>query len=141
MMEFNNNLVIPNLENSWLSGITDAEGCFSAVLSSSSNGFGFSFTMAQKWEENRIVLDTLAILLNARVYSHHQEDVYELRTSSLTGMGSIFKYFDTHPLMTKKMLSYIIWREVHQSLINGEHLSRESREKLKILTLNINPKL
>jgi hypothetical protein len=50
----------------------------------------------------------------------------------------VFKYFDNHPLQTKKAKSYQIWREVHASILKGKHLSPESRAELKIKTATIN---
>ena len=53
-------------------------------------------------------------------------------------MTRVFNYFDTHELQTKKAKSYKLWREVHLSLINGEHLLPESRAVLKAKAATIN---
>ena len=53
-------------------------------------------------------------------------------------MEKVFLYFDTHKLYTKKAESYKIWREVHKSLVNGDHLSSELRSELKVKASIIN---
>ncbi len=53
-------------------------------------------------------------------------------------MEQVFKYFDTHPLLTKKAKSYQIWREVHASILKKEHLFPESRAELKVKAATIN---
>ena len=53
-------------------------------------------------------------------------------------MKGVFKYFDTYPLQTKKAKSYQIWREIHLAILNGEHLSPDSRLILKAKSATIN---
>ena len=53
-------------------------------------------------------------------------------------MSRIFNYFDIHQLRTKKAKSYLVWREVYTSILNGEHLSPESRTVLKAKAATIN---
>ena len=64
--------------------------------------------------------------------------VYELIVNGVRNMERVFKYFDTHPLLTKKTKSYKLWREVHVSILNGEHLSPASRAILKDKAATIN---
>jgi predicted nuclease with RNAse H fold len=64
--------------------------------------------------------------------------VNELTVNGARNMEQAFKYFDTHPLHTKKAKSYSIWREVHTAIVNGEHLSPESRAVLKAKAATIN---
>ena len=65
-------------------------------------------------------------------------EVNELTINGAGNMNRVFKYFDTHSLHTKKANSYRLWREVHTSIINGEHLSPVSRANLKAKAATIN---
>lgn len=53
-------------------------------------------------------------------------------------MTQVVNYFDSHQLLTKKAKSYQLWREVHASIVKGEHLSPESRAVLKAKAATIN---
>lgn len=50
-----NNIVNPNINDAWLSGITDGEGCFSCSILSKNKVFRFRFILTQKWEANKSV--------------------------------------------------------------------------------------
>ena len=50
----------------------------------------------------------------------------------------IFTYFDIHPLRSKKLKSYILWKEIHSKLVNKDHLNPSLRESLKVLASKVN---
>ena len=137
-VRFMNTLQSPTFNDSWLCGFTDAEGCFTCSLLGNSTAYRFRFLLSQKGENNKIVLTHLTSLIGGTVRSHFSADVYELTVNGVRNMTQVFNYFDTHNLLTKKAKSYVIWREVHQSIVNKEHLNPESRINLKIKTILIN---
>ena len=137
-VRFMNTLQSPTFNDSWLCGFTDAEGCFTCSLLGNSTAYRFRFLLAQKGETNKIVLTHLTSFIGGTVRSHFQPDVYELTVNGVRNMTQVFNYFDTHNLLTKKAKSYLIWREIHQSIVNKEHLNPESRINLKIKTILIN---
>ena len=53
-------------------------------------------------------------------------------------MEKIIDYFTNHKLYSKKAKSYQIWLEIYESIKNGEHLSPDSRNDLKMKTQQIN---
>jgi hypothetical protein len=53
-------------------------------------------------------------------------------------MKQVFEYFDSHSLLTKKAVSYKLWREVHVGITEGLHLSPISRTSLKAKAVTIN---
>jgi hypothetical protein len=103
------NFILPCLDNSWLAGFTDSEGCFHSYLSEKKNYFNFNFNIAQKGEENIIILETLCKLFSAgKVSTHYVKNVYEYRISGIKACSNIFPYFDKHTLYSKKQLSYTL---------------------------------
>ena len=56
VIKFIPSLVSPTLYDSWLSGISDAEGCFSCSFLGNSNAYRFRFLLAQLGETNLPVL-------------------------------------------------------------------------------------
>ena len=131
-------LVTPVFNDSWLAGITDAEGCFNFSLLGNSTAYRFRFLLAQLGEENLVVLRHLTTIIGGVVRQHSKKGVYELTVNGVRNMEGVFKYFDCHSLLTKKSHSYKKWREVHTDILNGEHLSLTSRVKLKAKAASIN---
>jgi hypothetical protein len=45
---------------------------------------------------------------------------------------------DNHTLRSKKLKSYILWKEIHSKLLNKDHLNPSLRESLKVLASKVN---
>lgn len=133
-----NTLVTPTFADFWLCGFTDAEGCFTCSLLGNSTAYQFRFIGGKAQDTNLAVLTHITTLIGGVVRPHQVLGVNELTVNGIRNMNRVFDYFDTHQLRTKKAKSYLLWREVHTSLKNGEHLSTESREVLKIKAAEIN---
>lgn len=136
-IKFKTNLILPNLNNNWLVGFTDAEGCFSCSIREK-KGFSINFSIAQKGENNIIILKHICSLFKTGIVSNHiVKDVYEFRISGVKNCETIFPYFDKHFLITKKSVSYILWKNIHNNLINKYHLDKYKRiemiEKTRII--------
>ena len=143
------NLVTPTFKDHWISGITDAEGCFNCSLLGNSTAYRFRYLLAphtlapegiagRGGEINLAVLTYLTTLIGGVVRPHSKSGVYELTVNGVRNMERVFKYFDSHSLHTKKAKSYLLWREVHTAIVNGEHLSPASRAVLKAKAATIN---
>ena len=52
VVEYKPRLVSPTLHDAWLSGFTDAEGCFNCSLLGNSTAYRFRYQVAQKGENN-----------------------------------------------------------------------------------------
>jgi hypothetical protein len=137
-VEYIPTLVTPTLNDFWLCGLTDAEGCFNCSLLGNSTAYRFRFLLAQFGVINLAVLTHITTLIGGVVRSHSKQGVNELTVNGARNMERVFKYFDTHPLLTKKAKSYQLWREIHTSIVNGEHLSPATRNKLKTKAATIN---
>lgn len=135
---FISTLVTPTLNDYWLCGITDAEGCFTCSLLGNSNAYRFRIMLAQLGAINLPVLMYLTTLIGGVVRPHTAAGVNELTVNGVRNMTRVFEYFDSHQLMTKKAKSYQLWREVHASIVKGDHLSPESRAVLKAKAATIN---
>jgi LAGLIDADG endonuclease len=128
----------PSLTNGWLAGFTDAEGCFSCSFLSTSNAYKIRFQIAQKLLINLPVLQIIALLFKAKVEEHSIPDVHEIIVIGAANCKNIFPYFDNYKLYTKKATSYILWKEIHASILKKEHLNEELRNNLKIKATIIN---
>lgn len=130
------------LNDNWLIGFIDAEGCFHVSFSSKNNFYNFLFDLAQKGEENKtILLEKLPLLFGVgKVYKHYQANVWYYRVSGLSDNKVLMSYFDNskYTFFTKKSSSYFIWKQIHSSISNLEHLDPVNKQKLISLSKTVN---
>lgn len=125
-VEFINNSILPDLNNNWLAGFTDREGCFTSSIGDKK--YTFNYNIAQKWEENVVVLEAICKLFGVgKVSPHNVKNVYEYRVNGIKACKILFHYFDTHNLYTKKQISYLLWKQLHEDFVNKNHLISEKR--------------
>nr|YP_010977143.1 LAGLIDADG endonuclease [Daedalea dickinsii]WNZ34348.1 LAGLIDADG endonuclease [Daedalea dickinsii] len=137
--KFKSNL--PSLNDSWITGISDGEGCLTSSILSNSSAFRIRYILSQKWLANKQVLEYISTLFNqsiTSVYPHSTKNVYELRVNGLKNIKNLFPYFDKYPLKTNKKESYLKWKILCQRLEKGDHLKEKSRKELIVLSKSIN---
>jgi hypothetical protein len=131
--------ILPTLNDHWLSGFTDAEGCFSLSLLSNSSGYRLRFLLCQKWEVNKPILDHICLLFGVgNVSKHSTPNYWEFIVNGVKNCDSIIPYFDKYVLYSKKKESYELWKELRLQLIKGDHLNSNTRIKMKELANKIN---
>ena len=137
--------LLPSLNDGWISGITDAEGCFTCSLLSNSIGYRFRFTLTKKWraDVNNPVLEHInhlfyKYLAKGSVLSHSVNNIWEIRINGVKNCKGLFEYFDEYNLITKKMESYLKWKIIHSRLINGDHFNEVTRQDLVTLSKQVN---
>ena len=143
--KYNTNIDIINsinkvsLDNAWLSGFTDAEGCFtcSAYLNKTTNKHIVTVRYIISKKDDIEFSNHLANLVNGYVSYLKSYDGYNTVVNS-TKLSTIIKYINSFPLQTKKHISYIRWLKVHKLVINKQHLTTEGLEKINCLIKSIN---
>lgn len=131
------------LEDNWFIGFVDAEGCFHvSFIKNSKNSFRILFDLAQKGEENKkTILDKLPLLFGVgAVNKQYHENNWNYRVSGFSNTKILMKYFDNskYSFLTKKSTSYLIWKEIHRSISNLEHLDPVKKQKLINLSKIVN---
>jgi Proton-conducting membrane transporter/NADH-Ubiquinone oxidoreductase (complex I), chain 5 N-terminus/LAGLIDADG endonuclease len=127
-----------NLDNAWLSGFTDAEGCFtSSVLISKENKTTVTvrYIISQKDDVN--FSKDLALLINGYITYQKSYNGYNT-VVNFSKLGKILKYLKNFPLKTKKFISYTRWLKVYNLVYNKKHFSTEGLIIIKFLTKLIN---
>jgi len=128
----------PDLSNYWLCGFTDAEGCFTCSTVDRPDMVStvrLRYILSQKgnYEE----MQYLADLLNGK--THYIKSYVGYNTTVNTGKLSIvIRYFNSHPLKTKKYLVYFNWIKMYDIIINKEHLTYQGIIKIKRYNKNLN---
>jgi hypothetical protein len=136
--------VFPRLNDAWLSGFTDGEGCFTVSIVKNCKAFTIIFILSQKWDANKIILEHIASLFGFRsgcVVKHSEPYVWEIRVNGVNNCRIIFDYFSKYPLRSQKIDSYHIFIELQMRLSNKEHLKGPVlRLELHNLALQMNKK-
>jgi hypothetical protein len=141
-VEFNPNYNFDflTLNSSWISGFTDAEGCFTVSAVERSPGYTqihVRFILSQKGEKE--LLEKIALLLNGRLYFLKSYEGYNL-VVTLSKLKKVIHYFSKIPLRTKKHIGFLNWLKVYNLVQKKEHLTSEGLLKVKELISKINKK-
>lgn len=120
--------ILPSLNNGWISGLTDSEGCFTASFLSNSPAFRLRFILSQKGDLNLPVLSRfIELFQGGALEAHSIKGNYSYILSGANNSYNIYKYFAMHPLKTKKSKSYRLWRSLHVEILQKSHLIPERR--------------
>src|SRR3984885_15413202 len=131
--------ILPDLYNSWLTGFTDAEGCFTVSFLSNSNAFRLRFLVSQKGDINVPVLSYLILLFETGfIEAHSKKSNFSYIINGEKACYNIYAYFNKYPLKTKKLTSYNLWKEIHNCISNKDHLNPELRIKLIEMAAKVN---
>lgn len=134
-----NNTNKVSLDNAWLSGFTDAEGCFtcSAFLNKTTNKHIVTVRYIISPKNDIEFSNNLANLINGYVSYLKSYDGYNTVVNS-TKLSRIIKYINNFPLQTKKHISYIKWLKVHKLVMDKQHLTGKGIDKIKLLIRGVN---
>jgi hypothetical protein len=128
----------PGLSDSWLCGFTDAEGCFTCSIMDKPLDGGLvrlSYILSQKgnFEEMQYLGD----LLKGKTHYIKSYEGYNM-TVNTTKLSLVIKYFDTHPLKTKKSIVYFNWKKMYKLVMDKKHLTEEGLITIKRYNKNLN---
>jgi Proton-conducting membrane transporter/NADH-Ubiquinone oxidoreductase (complex I), chain 5 N-terminus/LAGLIDADG endonuclease len=127
------------LYNAWLSGFTDAEGCFtcSAYLSKLTNKHIVTVRYIISQKDDMEFSKYLAELIKGYITHIKNYNGYNTVVNH-SKLNTILKYLNDFPLKTKKHISYLRWLEVYTLVKKKEHINSEGIEKIKSLIKLIN---
>nr|YP_313631.1 LAGLIDADG homing endonuclease [Epidermophyton floccosum]AAW78237.1 LAGLIDADG homing endonuclease [Epidermophyton floccosum] len=136
---YKKNIIDINLNNSWLAGFTDSQGCFtvSTIKKNKYNSRQVTvrYILSQKGELD--LLNKIALLLNGKVHYIKYYNGYNM-VVNLTKLNNILNYLKLHKLKTKKLISYNNWLKVYILVKNKQHLIASGLEKINVLKKKIN---
>jgi hypothetical protein len=145
---------LPSLNDAWLSGFTDAEGCFSVKIANSKKNYyvNLLFILDQKNEE--ILLNNISLILNSKkkatlrtINKSVQTKVtlntmYRLTLSCNSNQSfivdTILYYYNKYPLKTNKNESFKRWTDIIDIVLGKQPLSSQELNKVRKLRHNMN---
>lgn len=79
----------------------------------------------------------LAELLNGKTHYLKSYFGYNM-TVNITKLNLVIKYFDLHPLKTKKSIVYLNWKKIYKLVITKQHLTDKGLIIIKRYNQNLN---
>lgn len=130
------------LQDAWLSGFTDAEGCFNITITKNQRySLGHVIKLRYLLDQNdEIVLNKVKSLFNKGKVILRNNSINHYRYT-LTGYSSlllIYNYLNNYPLKTNKLNSFNKWSNVLNIILNKEHLTLDGFNLIKELKTKIN---
>ena len=146
-----------SLNDAWLSGFTDAEGCFSIKINNVKKRYYIQllFILDQKNEE--IVLNKIASLFTTTAKANLKTINKSIKTKNIINytntmfrlsiscndkkkdtISNISNYFNKYPLKTSKNKSFQIWTEIIDVVVNKQPISAEDLKIVRKLRHNMN---
>lgn len=155
----------PTLNDAWLSGFTDAEGCFSVKIGSVKTTFYVQLLFILDQKDGQVILNKIALLFNSiakaklktvnkyiktKKLSNYINNMFRLTISCNDKKKStsyyICNYFNKYPLKTTKKISFQIWNEISDIVLGKQPLSnldlyqvRKLRRTMNFFTIENQP--
>lgn len=134
--------VLITLQDAWLSGFTDAEGCFNVSITFNSR-YKLSHVIKMRFildQKDSIILTKIRDLFNiGKVNSRSgTSGVFRYTVTGFKSINNIKNYFERFSLYTKKADSFKKWCIIHDMIINKIDLTKEGLDKIRMLQKQIN---
>lgn len=139
---FINKAVSITLQDAWLSGFTDAEGCFNVSITSNTR-YALGYVIKMRFildQKDEAILNIVKDLFGFGKVTLRSKtiDVYRYTATGFKSMNDVISYFNLFPLLTKKALSYDKWLSIHKLISNKLHLTEDGLAQVKVLQKQIN---
>lgn len=135
-------VVTISLQDAWLAGFTDAEGCFNITVGKNTR-YALGSVIRMRYildQKNEAVLRAVQALFGFGKIAERKEalEVYRYTVYGFTNMTAVRNYFAHFPLLTKKSQSLAQWNQIHDMVLAKKHLSREGLDEVRRLAKSIN---
>ena len=134
----------PSKLNPWfITGFTDAEGCFSvSIYKDSTRTLGWRvgavFLIGLHKRDIELLKDIQVSLGGIGRIDKLAKDAYALRVNTISQMIKVIEHFDKYPLITQKQADYLIWREIIMMMQRKEHITQEGLLTIISLRASLN---
>lgn len=130
----------PNLQDAWISGFTDGDGCFNISYILTKKRFYIRFILSQKEDISEFIeifgVGSIEYNKSNQCYSFVIKDMETKETNR--NMEIVFKYFQEFPLKTSKLNSFKLFQYLAGQLWNKQTLTEQKIAGIKTLIKLIN---
>ena len=122
-----------SLDNYWLAGFTQADGCFHiSIVKSKTHNTGFSVRLEYSLKQNDLVpLKLLFDKVKLGNLSQYHTGIWCYKSSGYKTAAILIKYFDQYHLFADKYINYLKFRKAYIMITQGKHLENKGILKLK----------
>ena len=136
---------VPNIiDNNWIAGFIEGEGCFSVKISKSkSNKIGYQvllrFTLGQHVKDSLLIKNIIK-QFNYGIYSEifTQSPICIITITKLNDLEKLILFLDKYPLQGSKSKDLTDFKQLVKLMKNKAHLTLEGLEKIKLIRSNMN---
>lgn len=120
------------LDNHWLAGFTQADGCFHiSVVKSKTHKTGYSVKLEYSLKQNdKLPLDLLYKILQKGNLSQYHTGIWCYKSTGFQTAFALINYFDKFNLFSSKYTSYLKFRKVYIMITEGKHLEEKGVKKI-----------
>lgn len=124
----------------FISGYSDAEGCFNVGFQKNPNGKFYvrPLFQIQVHSKDNLLLMQIKDYLGGIGNIHTKKDKSILAVRSLDDLIKIISHFDNYPLITQKRVDFILFKEIVYKIVEGEHLSAKGLQEIVNIRASIN---
>ena len=140
--------VIPSLNNAWLSGFIDAEGCFNVTLfKRKAMALGYQVKLRFMIDQKDSLNDMIFIKKILNLHLSHRKlkkgsvgisTMHRVESNSFIRIPLIIEHLNKFKLKTKKQESFHKWVTVYHLVINKAHLTESGLNEIRKLSKQIN---
>uniref|UniRef100_UPI00257B0C6B hypothetical protein n=1 Tax=Heterobasidion abietinum TaxID=207833 RepID=UPI00257B0C6B len=122
-----------SLDNYWLAGFTQADGCFHiSVAKSKTHKTGYSVRLEYSLKQNdNLPLKLLYDTLKMGNLSQYTTAVWCYKSTGFKTALNLINYFDKFNLFAGKYKSYLKFRKVYIMITEGKHLEKKGIKKIR----------
>ena len=122
-----------SLDNYWLAGFTQSDGCFHiSIVNSKTHKTGFSVRLEFSIKQNDDVpLKLLYSILKLGNLSQYSSGIWCYKSTGYKTSALLINYFDTFHLFGGKYIDYLKFRKVYIMITEGKHLEKKGILKIK----------
>ena len=134
---FNYNILpqsnILNLDNYWLAGFTQADGCFHiSIVKSNTHKTGLNVRLEYSLKQHdRVPLKLLFDKIKLGNLSQYHTGIWCYKSSGYKTAAILINYFDQYHLFADKYINYLKFRKVYILITQGKHLENKGILKIK----------
>jgi hypothetical protein len=130
------------LNPNWVTGFTDAEGCFSVIIDTSNPLKGkvrISFEINLHEKDKDILYKIQSFFGVGAIYHRPDRKKSLYRVTNVNYINDIIiPHFINYPLISKKRLDFLLWCEVIKLILKKEHLTEKGFSDILSLYASIN---
>ena len=121
------------LNNYWLAGFTQADGCFYiSIVKSKTHKTGFSVRLEFSIKQNDVLpLKLLYTKLNMGNLYKYSSGIWCYKSSGYKTAANLIDYFDRFNVFAGKYVDYLKFRKVYIMITEGKHLEKKGILKIK----------